>query len=71
MTSAWEMSMQAIAATIIVLLGLGSVATDVRAEQSKSCQQCREQRQACSKNYSGNVCKTEYDICMKSCQGKK
>jgi len=59
-------------ATIAVLFSLASIATNVRAEQAKSCpQQCRDQRQACSKNYSGNVCKTEYDICMKSCRGKK
>src|SRR5438128_6848447 len=51
-------------------LSLCSIAPAVRAEQSKSCQQCRDQQQACSKNYAGKVCKTEYDICMKSCQAK-
>jgi hypothetical protein len=42
----------------------------VRAEQSDSCKQCREQQQACAKNYAGTTCKTEYDICMKSCKRK-
>jgi hypothetical protein len=29
------------------------------------CKRCREQQQACQKNYSAQVCKNEYDICMK------
>jgi hypothetical protein len=40
----------------------------VQAEQSNSCKQCREQQQACAKNYAAKTCKTEYDICMKGCQ---
>jgi len=61
--------MRAIATTIIVLLSF-FVFTAVRAEQSNSCKQCRDQQQACTKNYSAKVCKTEYDICMKGCQRK-
>jgi hypothetical protein len=44
--------------------------TAVQAEQANSCKQCREQQQACAKNYSAKTCKTEYDICMKGCQKK-
>lgn len=42
----------------------------VRAEQSNSCKQCTEQRRACASNYSAKTCKTEYDLCMKSCRQK-
>jgi hypothetical protein len=60
--------MKAIAAPILVLFGLCSITTAVQAQQS--CKHCREQQQACSKNYAGKTCKSEYDICMKSCQKK-
>ena len=38
-----------------------------RAEQP-SCKVCAEQRAACMKNYAGPACKTEYDMCVKSCK---
>jgi hypothetical protein len=62
--------MRTIATVLFVLLGFGSITGPVRAEQSDSCKQCREQQQACAKNYAGKTCKTEYDICMKSCKRK-
>jgi hypothetical protein len=55
---------------LFVLLSFGSITGAVRAEQSDSCKQCREQQLACAKNYAGKTCKTEYDICMKSCKRK-
>jgi hypothetical protein len=58
--------MRGIATVIVVLLSFWSI-TAVQAEQS-SCKQCRDQQQACAKNYSAKTCKTEYDICMKSCR---
>ena len=60
--------MRAIVTVVMVLL-FGGVTT-VQAEQSNSCKQCREQQQACTKNYAAKTCKTEYDICMKGCQKK-
>jgi hypothetical protein len=62
--------MRTIATVLFVLLGFGSITGAVRAEQSDRCKQCREQQQACAKNYAGKTCKTEYDICMKSCKRK-
>ena len=59
--------MRPIAAVIVVVFGVFSMTTAARAESS-TCKQCREQQQACTKNYSAKTCKTEYDICMKSCQ---
>ena len=61
--------MRAIAIMVMVLLGFWN-ATAAQAEQSNSCKQCREQQQACAKNYAAKTCKTEYDICMKGCQKK-
>jgi hypothetical protein len=55
--------------TVVMMLLFGGV-TAVQAEQSNSCKQCREQQQACAKNYAAKTCKTEYDICMKGCQKK-
>ena len=62
--------MRANAVMIIVLLSFCSVTAAARAEQTNSCKQCRDQQQACAKNYSAKTCKTEYDICMKGCQKK-
>ena len=62
--------MKLIAVAILALFGLCSITTAVQAQQSNSCKQCREQQQACAKNYSGKTCKTEYDICIKGCQKK-
>jgi hypothetical protein len=45
--------MRTIATVLFVLLGFGSITGPVRAEQSDSCKQCREQQQACAKNYAG------------------
>ena len=56
-------------ATLVVALSFVS-ATAAQAEPSNSCKQCRDQQQACVKNYSAKTCKTEYDICMKGCQKK-
>jgi len=46
--------MRPIAAMIIVLFGACSIATAARAQQS--CKQCRDQQQACTKNYSAKTC---------------
>jgi hypothetical protein len=37
---------------------------------SNTCKQCSEQRSVCAANYSVNICKTEYDRCLKSCRQK-
>jgi hypothetical protein len=56
--------------TALTLPILTGVSSGVRAETSNSCKQCGDQQRACMKNYAGPTCKTEYQICMKSC-GKK
>jgi hypothetical protein len=58
-----------IAATVALLIACGT--TDaVRAEASDACKQCGEFRKRCMANYPGPTCKTDYDICMKSCRRK-
>jgi len=54
-------------AAAITLLSVWSIAA-AQAEQSNSCKQCRDQQQACAKNYSAKTCKAEYDMCLKSCK---
>ena len=55
---------------IVVLLVTGANATLDTARAQSSCKVCAEQQKACMKNYGGPTCKTEYQMCMKSC-GKK
>jgi hypothetical protein len=64
-----EIKMRALGITV-VLLGICSFSTEIRAQGTGSCRQCREQQQACLKNYSAKVCKNEYDICINGCQKK-
>jgi hypothetical protein len=54
---------------IIVLFGC-SAPPIAHAEQANSCKQCSDQRRACTSGYSGKICQTEYDRCMKNCQRK-
>jgi hypothetical protein len=61
--------MGVIAIVILVLLGFCSTNNSVQAQAACSTQ-CRDQLRACTKNYSGKTCRTEYDICMKGCQKK-
>jgi hypothetical protein len=57
------------ATTLLVLTGLYGTNDAARAEQT-GCKVCTDQQRACMKNYAGPTCKSEYQICMKSC-GKK
>jgi len=59
--------MRNLALTLSVLAGL--LAAD-RGAQAQSCKVCAEQQKACMKNYAGPTCKSEYQMCMKSC-GKR
>jgi hypothetical protein len=58
---------------VIVLLSLFFLSSGNNAafaQQSNSCKVCSDQQRACMKNYAGPTCKTEYQMCMKSCQKK-
>jgi len=49
------------------LLAIGVLTTLDAASAQTSCKVCADQQKACMKNYAGPTCKSEYQICMKSC----
>jgi hypothetical protein len=56
---------------ITVLMAIGPcIAANGAVAQQPSCKLCADQQRACMKNYAGPTCKSEYQMCMKSC-GKK
>ena len=61
--------MRLFAVTLLALAGLSGI-NDAALAQQSSCKVCADQQRACMKNYAGPTCKSEYQICMKSC-GKK
>lgn len=54
-----------IAAVLALLAASGSTA------EAQTCKVCAEQRKACTKNYAGPACKTEYRMCLKSCKSNR
>jgi hypothetical protein len=61
--------MRVMVTALLMLVGLGGTSHAAQAQQS-SCKVCRDQQQACMKNYAGPTCKSEYQMCMKSCGQK-
>jgi hypothetical protein len=59
--------MRKLVLTLSMLPGLFVVQ---HAAQAQTCKVCAEQRTACMKNYAGPACKTEYQMCLKSCKSK-
>jgi len=55
-------------AAITLLLAIGAYATFDAARAQTSCKVCADQQKACMKNYAGPTCKSEYQMCMKSCK---
>ena len=62
--------MRTFAVVMLVLLSSFNTNGTVRAEQSNSCKQCSDEQRTCRSNYSATTCKSQYDLCMKSCQKK-
>ena len=50
---------------IVVLVGPQDTAY---AQMGNACKVCSDQQRACMKNYGGPTCKTEFQMCMKSCK---
>jgi hypothetical protein len=61
--------MRIFAITLLVLASLYGTNDAAQAQQS-SCKVCSDQQRACMKNYAGPTCKSEYQMCMKSCAKK-
>ncbi len=58
-------------ALLIVMLLFGLTGSTGGAQaQANSCKVCTDQQRACMKNYAGPTCKTEYQMCIKSCKPK-
>jgi len=55
---------------ITFLVMVGAYATFDAAQAQSSCKVCADQQKACMQNYGGPTCKTEYQMCMKSCEKK-
>jgi hypothetical protein len=55
-------------ATFAVLVAIGACATFDALRAETSCKVCADQQKACMKNYAGPTCKSEYQMCMKSCK---
>ncbi len=62
--------MRKLALALSTLVGLVALCLADHPAQAQSCKVCSEQRAACMKNYAGPACKTEYQMCLKSCKSK-
>ena len=58
--------MRSLAKAILILAGTLAAVSTACAETS--CKVCADQQAACMKNYAGPTCKSEYQMCMKSCK---
>ncbi|UGA47743.1 hypothetical protein HU230_0017580 [Bradyrhizobium quebecense] len=54
--------------TISFMIAVGVLASMDVAVGEISCKVCADQQKACMKNYAGPTCKSEYQMCMKSCK---
>jgi hypothetical protein len=54
------------AIALLTLIGSSGIMNAARAQSS--CKVCAGQQKACMKNYAGPTCKSEYQMCMKSCK---
>jgi hypothetical protein len=61
--------MRVFAITLLALAVFYAAGDEAQAQQP-SCKVCSDQQRACMKNYAGPTCKSEYQMCLKSC-GKK
>ena len=54
--------------TTMFMVAVGVLANIDVAVGQTSCKVCADQQKACMKNYAGPTCKSEYQMCMKSCK---
>lgn len=53
---------------IALLATIGACTMFDTAQAQTSSKVCADQQRACMKNYAGPTCKSEYQMCMKSCK---
>ena len=58
--------------SIVVLILAGSAInmSVASAQKANACKECGDVRRACLTAHSQAACKTDYDICMKTCSKK-
>jgi hypothetical protein len=54
----------------LVFLNSGVALAKEPASAPNPCKVCSDQQAACMKNYAGPTCKTEFQMCTKSCRKK-
>ena len=58
--------------TLLAAAAIGSILlSDGTAIAADACKVCSDLQRACMKNYAGPTCKTEFQMCMKSCKAPK
>ena len=62
--------MRTLALVIVTLISLCMLSSNAVAA-ADACKVCSDQQRACMKNYAGPTCKTEFQMCMKSCKAPK
>ncbi len=55
----------------LAVLGSASLLASDASAAADACKVCSDQQRACMKNYAGPTCKTEFQMCMKSCKAPK
>ena len=55
---------------LAAFLVLFAVQGAAHAQTADACKVCSDQQRACMKNYAGPTCKTEFQMCMKSCKAQ-
>jgi len=59
-------------AILLAVAIIGNIALiNNNAKAADACKVCGDQQRACMKNYAGPTCKTEFQMCMKSCKAPK
>jgi hypothetical protein len=61
--------MRAILLSLAIVCSISIFGDGARA--ADACKICSDQQRACMKNYAGPTCKTEFQMCMKSCKAPK
>jgi hypothetical protein len=61
-----ELSMRNLSILVLTISVIALSPAPTRAG-SPSCKVCADQQKACMKNYAGPTCKSEYQMCLKSC----
>jgi len=62
--------MRTLALTLVMLIGLCALPNN-SVVAADACKVCSDQQRACMKNYAGPTCKTEFQMCIKSCKAPK